>query len=350
MVINSDTLKTKLDYLGMAISKDATALFKYKVILFKSINGELFAFTNDGINNIKVNIGPISETVNSALIEYQSFANFIKTCDGDITLTFSDKSINIKTSTVKCKLPLQFSATKDGGVLDPTSPAAFDKSLDKEINVNAIKTIIDLSIVKPYNKVCFNDNIMVTDTNNVLIINDRIFSKNILLNFSSILILNRLHNVKYIFYKVKDIPMIFLSSDELEASIIIDLNESDDFQYDDFIDLINDTQGENVEIDTKTLAKAMSTSQLFKTDPVCSFGSDGISLKIDVVDFVYKISDTSCVNRQFILKPDIVKKICMLGETVKIYYSNPNLIKCETTNMTEVLSVVEVSNNGGSSK
>ena len=335
MVINSDTLKTKLDYLGMAISKDATALFKYKVILFKSINGELFAFTNDGINNIKVNIGPISETVNSALIEYQSFANFIKTCDGDITLTFSDKSINIKTSTVKCKLPLQFSATKDGGVLDPTSPAAFDKSLDKEINVNAIKTILDLSIVKPYNKVCFNDNIMVNDTNNVLIINDRIFSKNILLNFSSILILNRIHNVKYIFYKVKDIPMIFLSSDELEASIIIDLNESNDFQYDDFIEV---------------LAKAMSTSQLFKTNPVCSFGSDGISLKIDVVDFVYKISDTSCVNRQFILKPDTAKKICMLGEIVKIYYSNPNLIKCETTNMTEVLSVEEVSNNGGSSK
>ena len=53
---------------------------------------------------------------------------------------------------------------------------------------------------------------------------------------------------------------------------------------------------------------------------------------------------------QLVQEPDIVKKICMLGETVKIYYSNPNLIKCETTNMTEVLSVVEVSNNGGSSK
>ena len=343
MIIDSELLKTKLKYLGLAISKDVTALPKYKMILFKTESGVLNAFTYDGINNIKVTIDKCTDDI-TALIEYSTFNDFIKSCEGDIKLDFSDKFINIKTSTVKVKLPLRTSSTPDGGVKNPYVNHSYDYTFNKDLHLPILKSIIDPAhVVESYRKVCFNDNIMVSDTDNVLIIKDRIFKKDILLNVSSLEILNCIHNVKYIFWK-SDVPKIYLTSDELDASFVIDLNEEGEYQYDELIDLFNNTTGDYVEINTKELTKAINTGKLFKADPKIVFNDKGIFLNIQNFDFIYKISDTPCKDREFIIDSEVVKKISNLGDNVKVYYTNEGLIKCEVDEISEILSIKEISN------
>ena len=344
MVVKSDELKTKLSLLGLAVAKEATASYKYKVIIFSSTGTDLYAYTYDGINNIKMFIGQVNSDV-FAIIDYVTFTSFIKSCEGDITLDFKESFVHIKTATSKCKLSLINTVTSDkNSIVDPTCSHPFNNDFTKDIPISILKSILDTNhVVTSYQKVCFNDCIMVTDTNNVIIVNDRIFSKDILLNYSSIELLKSIHNIKYTFIKNKT-PKMYITSDELDASIEVDLNEDNEFQYDDLKDLFDTINGPSVDINSKVLSKAMATSQLFKIDPIIEFNSNGIFLKIATVDFEYKISDAVCNDRSFILKPDVVKKIIMIGDTVKIYYNNSDLIKCESGNISEILSIEEIKN------
>lgn len=190
---------------------------------------------------------------------------------------------------------------------------------------------------------------MVSDTDNVLIVKNKIFNKDVMLNFSSVELLSNISEVKYTFVdedasKPKEkISKLRIKSKELEASIIVSYNEDEDFQYNDLMALFDDVAGSYIELDTKTFAKAVSASQLFKREPILIFDDSGIRLDIPSSEFSYRISTEACDNRAFILTPDVSKKIIALGDEVKCYYSNEGLIRCDFEGVSEILSIKEVS-------
>lgn len=346
MKISSDILKEKLKYISFGISKNSTDPARTKAIKFLNIDHIVYAFANDGINQIKVEIGPDDSDFN-AVVDYNQFNNIIKACEGEISLNIDKKGISIKTTTMKAKIPTysaNIDPSKENSVFSKN--ISMNKSLSNDLHIGLIKLIVDTThAVEAYRKVYFGNNLMVSDTDNVLIIKEQIFDKDIMLNFSSIELLSNISEVKYTYLEGK-ITKLYVSSKELEATIIIDLNEDGDFQYDDLMALFADITGSAVEINTKILSKAMSTSQLFKKDPVLVFNNTGISLNIDSVEFSYKISDTCCEDRAFILTPDVARKVVAIGDTIILYYTNEGLIRCDSENTSEILSVKEVSENG----
>lgn len=344
MKISSDTLKEKLKYLGFGISKNSTDPIRTKVIRFSSDGTNVYAFTNDGVNSLKVLIGQTNDDF-TAMTDYAQFVNVIKSCDGDIELKADNKSISIKTSIMKAKVPVYNSATPISNPSAKNFPTP-DKELTKDFRLGLIKLILNTShVVTAYQKVYFGDNIMTSDTDNVLIVKDRIFDRDIMLNSSSIELLSNISNIKYTYLEGKTLRL-YVFSDELEAVIEVDTNDDGDFQYEDMMELFNDINGASTDIDTGVLSKAISTSQLFKKDPVAVFNATGIYLNIDSSDFSYKISDKVCEDRQFILTPSIAKKICSIGDHVTMYYTNKDVIRCDFNDVSEILSVTEVTVDG----
>ena len=347
MIINDKDLKEKLKYLSFGISKNNTDPSRYKAIRFETVNGVVYGYTNNGINNIKVEISSNVKKDFSAIIDYAQFSSFIKSCEGDITLETSGKFMSIKTDIVKVKLPVYPNNTKDGGVPDPTKNVNCTKTLSTTFRTDLIKLILDTShVVEAYRKVYFGKVMMISDTDNVLIYDEQIFDKDILLNYSSIELLNNLTNITYEYIKDGSVPKLYIKSDEIEATIIIDLNDSNDYQYDDFMELFDIISTDEIEIDTKIISKAVSTSQLFKMTPILTFNKDGIFLIIESVDFSYKICDGNFKEIKFELSTELARKICSIGNTIKLYYNySDSLIRCDYDNIKEILSVIEVKSN-----
>lgn len=347
MVINSDELKKKINYLGMSISKNVASKQTEKMIRFESDGNIVYGYTYNGINNIRVEIGTSTDDF-YAIVDYTLFSNFIKSCEGDITLEPKNKFLHIKSSNVKCKLPTYNHEIdrKNTGIPTPVKNYNYDKQLVEKIDLGLIKSILDPNhIVETYRLIYFGDTIMVSDTDNVLKINKRIFDSDILLNLSSVDILNMVTNCEYTYSIENKVKLLCIKSDELYATMVITNNDNNDFQYNDFIDLFNTVNGKTVVIDSSILSKAISASSIFKTNPNIVFNNKGIFIKIDTVEFIYKISNDNCDEREFELSSDIVKKITSLGKDVVIYYTNKDLIKCESDGVSEILSIREVKTN-----
>lgn len=344
IITNNEDFIKKLNYLGMAVSKNVISKQSEKMIKFNWENGVVYAYTANGINNIRVEIGP-SDKDFYAIVDYNTFASFVKSCDGDITLESKDKFLYIKSSNVKCKIPTYNHELKrdSTAIPNPVNNYNYDKSLTENIDLKMIKSILDPAhIVEAYRKIYFGDSIMVSDTDNVIMKSTRVFDKDILLDLSSVEIITTLTNISYTYTIVDKVELLCIKSDELYATMVITNNDNNDFQYSDFVDLFNCTAGENVVIDTTVLSKAISASALFKTDPIIVFNPKGIFVQIDTVEFIYKISNTPCIDRKFKLTANLAKMISTLGPNVTVYYANPDLIKCEANNIQEILSVVEV--------
>ena len=104
MIVNNNDLKTKLKYLGYGISKSALTI-NVHVIYFNTIDDKVYAFTYNKINNIGIYIGDTDKKF-SAVVSYDLFSKLINSCDGDIKLTISSKSLNITANNLQCKVPV----------------------------------------------------------------------------------------------------------------------------------------------------------------------------------------------------------------------------------------------------
>lgn len=346
MVVNKDQLKDKLDLLGLAVAKSNSCKQVEKMIRFESIGDTVYAYTFDGINNIRVSIGKCNEDF-YALVDYNLFSNFIKSCENDITLEAKNKFLHIKSSNVKCKLPTYNHEVdrKQTGIPNPVNNYDYDKTFEEPIDLNLIKSILDpTNIIETYRLIYFGDNIMVTDTDNVIKIEKRVFDEDVLLHLSSIYILNNATNCSYSFssFKNNTHKLLCIKSDEFYATSIVGTNENNDFQYNDLLGLFTDISGDKVTLDTTILSKAINASNMFKINPVIVFNNKGIFVQIDAIEFIYKISNEKCDDRTFELSQSLVKKITSLGKEVAIYYTNKDLIKCEVDGVAEILSVNEV--------
>lgn len=344
MVIDDKILKNKLNFLKFGISKNATDDAKFKSIKFSTIDNVVYAYSFDGINNVKVELGPTTKKF-EAIIDYTDFTNFIKYCEGDITLEASGKSLSIKTDLVKTKLPVYNSVASASVIPDPEIKVNYDRSLDSTIRMDLIKLMIDPNHnVEEYTKVHFSDVMMVTDTDHVLILKDKVFDvKDVLINVSSLNFLSSLTNVKYAMKKINaNSGYIYIKSDEVTASIIVDLNANGIYQFKDYLDLFGDWTSPSIDIDTAVLSKAVEASKMFKSIPVLDFSDKGIFLNVPHVEFSYKITDVPCDTRSINLKPEIAKKICSIGDTVELFYNlegEPSMIRATCGDIDEILSV-----------
>lgn len=344
MVINGDTLRTKVNLLGMAVAKTIASKQVERMIRFESDGDIVYGYTYDGINNVRVEIGPC-DTDFYAIVEYNAFSNFIKSCDGDITLEPKGKFIQIKSSNVKCKLPTYNHEVERGhsGINDPTGKYDYSRNIKDKIDLATLKSVLDpFHVVEVYEKIYFGDNIMVSDTDNVLIVEKRIFDEDILLDLSSVEILTSISNIEYDIVTKGKLRRLVVKSDELYATMVITENTNNDFQYDDFMELFDSITGANVTLDTAVLSKAMSAVAMFKVVPNLVFNPKGIFLRIDNVEFIYKISDVACEDHTFELTSGIVKKFNALGKELTVYYTNQDLLKCEVDGKREILSIKEV--------
>lgn len=344
MVVNNEDLRKKIGLLGMSVSKNVASKQSEKMIRLESKNDIVYGYTSDGINNIRVEIGPCTDDF-YAIVSYDTFASFIKSCDGDITLETKSKFLYIKSSNVKCKIPTYNHETKreSSGIPDPTGNYTYDKTITEPIDLRLIKSVLDPNhVVETYRKVYFGNSIMITDTDNVIMKEVKVFNEDILLDISSIELLSVLNNISYTIVTTDKVKRLCIKSDELYATIVVTENENNEFQYDDFVGLFKDVAGASVLIDTSVLAKALNASSLFKVNPHIVFNPKGIFVQIDSVEFIYKISSTACEDRVFELSPNVVKMLTTLGKDVLVYYTNSDLIKCEVDNTKEILSVTEV--------
>ena len=347
MIINRDSLVKSLNYLSMAVSKTIVSKNSEKLLLLESKGDTVYGYTCDSINNIRVEIGKSTDDF-YALVEFASFFSSIKSCEGDITLETKGKFIQIKASNVKCKLPTYNHEVKRDatGIPDPTNNYTYTNKLTDKIELGILKTIIDPNHpVEIYKKIYFGDYIVVSDTDNVLRINKKIFTEDIILNVSSVEILNNLSNIEYTYINDNGIRKLAVKSDELYAVFVITENTNNDYQYTDFIDLFNSVAGSNIIIDSTVLAKAMSAAAMFKTTPKIVFNPKGVFLQIDNVEFIYKISDKSCEDHIYELPADLVKKITVIGKDITLYYTNDDLLRCDCGNIHEILSAKELKTN-----
>ena len=343
MNIDVSRLKEVLALLGLAISKDATARPITKMLELSTKDNYLYGFTTDAYNSIKVKICATTEDMN-VLVSFATFNDVIKNCENTITLKATDKFLSIKTDVLSCKIPVHPLKNKNT-IKSPDIPDTLDDIDFSELKsyMSYCKTILDTNFtVQAYRHIYFDDNIMVSDTDNVAIIRKNIFNKPIILRPSSTEILSKLDKCKYATTKIDntaldmEVYMLHIKTDDIEICIMP--YSTNEFQYDDLMELFDINIKNNVIIDRAVLAKAVTMSQLFNYDPILVFDSDGVSLQINQVDFKYSISSDSCEPHSYKVTVDLLKKILSNSGDITLYFDDNDFIKCISDSGEQILS------------
>ena len=353
MTIDASRLQECLAILGMATSKVNTDKPLTKLIELSTDGGVLYGYTVSNINNLKMKICETEEEINS-IINFEMFSNIVKSCEGTIDLKTDDKSLSIKSATLKCKIPVY--TTQNGkGIPHPSKANGEEKDFTKISEALPIcKNIIKPDFPIP----CYRDvyltesGIIASDTDNVAIIDQTYFDEPILLNMATLEIMSKIGQCKFeIQVKTKgDISYkkLIVSTDEIDLNAIA--QDATDFEYKDYVALFDGEYEEKITIDKSALAKAVNTSLLFKQEPTLVFCKSGVALKIDSSDFVYKISSEACKDYSYTKTNgmvEVLKKILASKEDeVTISYGKSadgetTSIRCDAGDVKEIFSFEE---------
>lgn len=354
VTINKDDLNKGLQWLGLSVSKDTTATMSRRVLRLVCDGLNLYGYTYDGENNIRIKF--CSSTDNfEVFIDYFNFSNFIRCCEGDISLNVTKKALEVKSTNVKCNMPLYDPKVNSMGIPDPTSGNLnYNKTFNANFKLNTLKTVLDPThTVDVYRKICFNDKIVAFNDNDAIFINSRVFDKNFLLSTKSVDIICAIGSGNYTYKTVtenssndetvKKNHFLCIEHENLNARLLIDTSE---YPYGELIDYIGNISGANVNLKGSNLIKAINASSLFKMTPMLIFNSKGIFLTIDSVGFEYKISNDSCNDVKILLTEDIAKKLCAISDDMYIYYDNSyeyegktyNTLRCSSKDIEELIS------------
>ena len=347
MKIDTSRLKECLSFLGLAISKNSSDRPFTKMIELSTENGYLYGYTDSGVNNIKMKICATSDDI-QATVAFSLFYDVVKNCDDTLELKATDKALNIKSNNLKCKIPIHTSATGTSGIKHPKTVS------DNDIDFSNMKDILHIckSIVDPefpiicYRNIYFGDKTMVSDTDNVAIIDNKFFNEPMLLPLSSVEILSKLEKCKYkIMSKDKDPNTIRkkleISTDEIDICMLSELTT--DYQYDDLLELFNIDIANKTTVDVSNLSKAVSTSKLFKATPNLVFDTNGTSLQIEASDFSYTINNDNLEAHTYRLAESTIKKLLAnKTDTIDLYFDSNGLLKCIADNIESILSIEEV--------
>ena len=355
IVVNREDLNKGLQWLGLSVSKDTTATMSRRVLKLTCDGSSLYGYTYDGENNIRIKFCDCADSFD-VYIDYFNFTNFIKCCEGDVKLNVTDKALEIKSSNVKCKVPLYDPNVNIIRIPDPTNGnPTYNNDFNANFKLGTLKTVLDPThTVDVYRKICFNDKVVAFNDNDAIFINTRVFDKNFLLNTKSVDIICAIGTGKYSYKtmtekssddsEIKKNHYLCIQHENINVSILIDTSE---YPYSELIDYINNINGANVNISGSTLVKAINASQLFKMTPMLIFNPKGIFLEIESVGFVYKISNDPCNDVKILLTEDTAKKLCAISDNMYIYYDNSyeyegkiyNTLRCSSKDIEELISV-----------
>ena len=346
MKIQTTKLLEALSTLNNAVTYDITKP-KYSFIELSVTDGHLYGYTNNDRIAINVDIDECSEEF-EATVDFNTLYNIIKSIDNDeVTLKIHKNNLVVTSASMKIKVNIIRKAPKPGSteVEDIIRKMrikcdTFDNTIDFSSLSNytsLIKSILRLDLViECYRHVYFNECILFTDTDNAILIDDNILPHNILLSYESINILSKLKEANYTIKEDK----LFVQSNNTKYAI--KLPKIDDYQYDDFINLFNESFTDKCSIDGNELANALKLSNnLAYSNIYITFNDKGVFIEIPQVEFMYKISDDTCKETHYRTNKDLLKKLLITKENFDLYYSNPKLIKIEYNNITGIFSLEE---------
>ena len=330
MKIETETLKKALDYLSMGIGKSADK-YENQLIEFETSNGKLKAYTSDDVNKLGIRICDCTDEFNVTL-KFDILYSLVKACkDSEIEIIANKNFTQFKTKTISCKL-----STFNHNITRPEFPKYTDKMNGKDLvkYLPMIKSILNTShTVECYRYVYFGDNIMVTDTDNVAIITEKVFD-DILLQLHSLEILSSFEDFDYIVGKTK----ICVCSGDKIADITL-MNKAE-YQYKDLLDLFNTTSTNKITLTKELLSSAISTAALFDNETInLVFNNDGIKLEMPSVEFSYILSTFHCIDRTYTMPLTLLKKFLVIGDNLTIGYDNDSLIYVENDNIKTIYGV-----------
>lgn len=330
MKINTDVLKKALDFLSMGISKSSDK-YETQLIEFETSNGRLKAYTSDDINKLGIRICDTTEELNVTL-KFDILYNLVKACkDDEVEIVAAKNYTQFKTNTISCRL-----STFTHVIARPKFPA-YDKTMEgRKISqyLPIIKSILNTSHVEEcYRYVYFSDNVMVTDTDNVAIIDEKLFN-NILISLHSLEILSSFDNFELVY-----------SSNCLCAKcgdkiVEISLMDSSKYQYSDILALFSQSSPNKIEITKSTLSSAINTASLFDSDSVeLIFSDKGLTMEMPKLGFKYILSTESCSDMKYNLPLTLLKKFLVIGDNLTIGYNDANLIGIENDKIKALFGV-----------
>ena len=354
MKIDANKFKESLSIIGLAVSKDMTDRPITRTVELSTNNGALWGYSCDKLNNIQLKICDTTENF-SIVVDFATLFDIIKHCDDDVDITIKNNNLVIKTSTMSCKIPSRITTDST------TMPRPiYEEDKEQEIDFEKIndiiplcKSIIDTNIVvNAYRNICFNENIMVSDTNNVAIVRENIFGMEdgeytqFILRQSSVNILNILENCYYHTseHKIpttnKTCKFLHIRNEDKTMYInIIPDTTSYEYQYNELMDLFNINMQNSVIIEHDILSKAYSLSKLFIGSPILEFNNNGVTLKVEQSDFNYNLTDFPCDSYTYKVTDDIIKKILTIKGSIKVYYDDNPFLKCISGNIEQIIGV-----------
>ena len=330
MKINTETLRKALDFLSMGVTK---SLDKYEteLIEFETSNGRLKGYTCDDVNKLGMRICDTDETLNVTL-KFDMLYNLVKACkDDEIEIVAAKNFTTFKSKTISCKL-----STFTHSITKPEFPKYTDSADGSVIreNLPIIKAMLRLDHVEPcYRGVYFSDYIMASDTDNVAIINEKLFN-NILLPYHSVQILSTFDKFDYIVGSRK--ICAFCDGKIVDIALI----DKTKYQYEDILALFSISNKNKISIDKSIFSNALSTASLFGIDKVdLVFDSTGMRIEIPTEDFKYTLSETPCIDRKYTLPMDRIKKFLIVGDTLTIGYDLEDLVLIENDKIKTLIGV-----------
>ena len=322
MKINTEQLKKALDFLSMGIAKSND---KYETLLveLETSNGRLKGYTNDGVNKLGVRICDTTENFNATL-KFDILYSLVKSCkEEEFTLEAGKNYATFTTPTFSCKLLVfdtHIARVKMVQFTDKVAKDTFTPYLP------VIKTILNPNhVVECYRYVFFGDYIMVTDTDNIAVINEKIFN-NILISYHSLEILNYLGDFEYAVGRNGDGQEVICAFSD-DRAVEIAIMDKTDYQYDDLIALFNNNSTNSVILKKESLSLAINYASLFDSDKVdLIFSKNGVTMEIPSADLKYVISSEPCEDMKYSISIDLMKKFLIAGDEIKICYDDSTLI------------------------
>lgn len=341
MKINTDVLKESLDFLSMGISKAASSPTATKLIELSTHEGKLYGYTYDEVNFLRVKICDTTEDFN-VVLTFDVFNSLVSSCkDDEIELIIEKKGVKFKTKTMSCKLANYLQTASTSPVKHPLTTLC-DKECTEDIGqyMSAIKSILNKNhVITCYQNIYFGDAILATDTDNALIINKQVFTEDLLLSYHSVEILNSLGNFNYAIKTENGWTSLYVKTEN--KVLYITTFKRDEYQYNDFKNLLKVDIPNAVDIEKTDLNNGLSTASLFQSANIdIVMSKDGVSLVIPSDDFNYKISTIPCEDFSYRVPIATVKRMLCLDQKITLFYGNKDFIKIYSGDYKELLGVV----------
>ena len=319
MKIKTNILKDALSFLSMGISSN-TSKYENLLVEFETSNGKLKGYTFDGINKLGMRIFDTNEDFNCTL-KFSDIYNIVKACkDEDMELNAFKNYAQIKTNTVSCKLSV-FDHKINRAYMYKYTNKEDGQKLAKYLGL--FKAILNLNHVEEcYRYIYFKDKIMVTNTDDAIIINEKLFN-NILLPLKSVEILSTFGEFDY---TVDHNNLCIFCEDKI---VELQLMDATKYQYDDICDLFIPLKNK-ITITKDTLSNAINLASIFNVENInLVFNVNGANLEIPSIDFVYKLSTTPCIDMTYTLPLSKLKKFLTVGENLTIGFDSTAFVNVE---------------------